>query len=181
MNWKLIESRLVKKTNIFSLEELQFLDKQTQKELSHAFYRINSADWVNILPITHEGEAVLIRQPRAGIIDMTLEIPGGIVDKNEDYSKAAMRELEEETGYSQGNIKHLGSISPNPALQNNMLHMFVAKNVRINTSRKHFPDANESIEVVTVPMETLETMVRNCEINSALASLTIMLALNAPK
>ena len=180
MKWKLKESKKVFEANIFSLEQLDFIDTSNHKPLPHPFYRINSPDWVNVLPITTENEVILVRQPRAGVVRPTLEIPGGLVDPGEEPIVAAKRELEEETGYAGGTFTHLGSIPPNPAIQNNILHMFVATGVTVEANRNHFPDTTESIDLVTVSLNELEQLVAKCEINSALASLTIMLALKKP-
>ena len=181
MNWKATNKKNVISTPIFALEELELHDVAKNRPLSHPFYRLTSADWVNILPITADNEAILIRQPRAGNLQVTLEIPGGIIDRGEDPAKAALRELEEETGYHAESIELLTSMSPNPALFDNTLHMFLAKNATVADSRSRFPDENESIETIKIPLDQLALMVYRGEINSALASLTIMLALSKPK
>ena len=43
----------------------------------HNFYCIEAVDWINIIPLTAEGEVVMIEQYRHGTDDITLEIPGG--------------------------------------------------------------------------------------------------------
>src|SRR5262245_30832373 len=65
----------------------------------HAFYRIRSQDWTQIVPITRDGHIVLVRQYRHGAERLTLEIPGGLIDPGEDPGEAALRECLEETGY----------------------------------------------------------------------------------
>ena len=49
----------------------------------HPFYRIDSPDWVNIIPITAAGELVMVRQFRHGLDGFTVETPGGMVDPGE--------------------------------------------------------------------------------------------------
>ncbi|HYX90105.1 MAG TPA: NUDIX hydrolase, partial [Myxococcaceae bacterium] len=63
---------------------------------------IEAPDWVNIIPVTIDEQVVLVRQFRFGIWSPALEIPGGMVDPGEDPLSAAVRELEEETGYLPG-------------------------------------------------------------------------------
>jgi hypothetical protein len=58
----------------------------------------------------------------------------------------------------------------------NRLHMFVALGASPNPNRKHFPDESESIETVLCDVAELDQLVRTGQLNSALASLTIMLA-----
>lgn len=83
---------------------------------------IDSASWVNVVPVTTEGNVVLIRQFRHGIRDVVLEIPGGVIDGDEDPADAAARELREETSYVAENIRLLSRVLPNPAVQNNYLY-----------------------------------------------------------
>ena len=93
---------------------------------SHPFYRIESAEWVNVVPLTACQDLVMVRQFRQGSRSVTLEVPGGLVDPGESPVEAAARELLEETGYRARRLESLGSINPNPALFANRVHMFVA-------------------------------------------------------
>ncbi|MCA9670897.1 MAG: NUDIX hydrolase [Myxococcales bacterium] len=90
-------------------------------------YVIEAPDWVNIIALTADERVVMIEQYRAGTDDLTLEIPGGMVDPGEDPAQAAARELYEETGYTAESLLHIGSIAPNPAIQSNHCHSFVAR------------------------------------------------------
>ena len=100
-----------------------------------------------------------------------------MVDPGEkDVTMAAVRELEEETGYTSQRILPLGSLNPNPAIMTNRCHFFLALGCYLNPDRKHFPDAEEFIEVVETDVTDLEQMVRFGEINHSLAALCIMLA-----
>ena len=66
----------------------------------HDFYRIHSGSWAQIVPVTKEGDVVLVRQYRHGARVITLEMPAGLVDPGEDPAQAAARECLEETGLS---------------------------------------------------------------------------------
>ena len=176
MQWDLIKKQEVLRTVPFTVEELILKDREKDGP-NHPYHRLVCPDWVNVLPITVNGEAVLIKQTRAGPLRDILEVPGGAMDGHEkDATMAAQRELEEETGYTSTRFLPLASINPNPALNTNRLHMFLALGCVPNSTRKHFPDEGERIEVVTVPSEDLDDMVRSGQIDSCLSALTIMLA-----
>ena len=175
MNYEVKDIRVLLKTIPFNVEELDLVGRGGA--LSHPYHRLACGDWVNILPVTSDGKAVLIRQPRAGSLSVTLEVPGGMVDPGEkDFMLAGLREMEEETGFTSQRVLPLASINPNPAIMNNRCHFFVALNSVLNPSRKHFPDAEEDIEIELVPVQDLDHMVRTGQINHALAALCIMMA-----
>lgn len=176
MQWDVKEKTEVLKTVPFAVEQLTLFDRQKQK-LLHPYHRLTCPDWVNVLAITPTMEAILVRQSRAGSMTETLEVPGGMIDRHEkDPTMAALRELEEETGYTARTVLPLGSINPNPAIMANTVHMFLALQAVPNETRRHFPDEGEQIEIVHVPAHELDQLVRLRRIDSALAALTIMLA-----
>jgi len=175
MSWKLREKKQLLNAIPFTVEELHF---EGGKESAHPWTRLQCPDWVNILPVTDKGEALLIRQMRAGNMQKCLEIPGGAVDPHEakDPTLAAARELEEETGYVAESILGLGSVNPNPAINTNRVHFFLARGCRPAEDRKNFPDPGEDIELVITECKKLESMIRFGEINHGLAALCIFMA-----
>lgn len=94
---------------------------------AHDFYVIEAPDWINVVPLTARGEVVLIEQYRHGTGELSLEIPGGMVDGGESPLEAAGRELTEETGYAARELVFLGRTRPNPAIQDNWIHTFLAR------------------------------------------------------
>lgn len=167
--WVRKETRLLADCRIFTLSESTSVCPQTRDE--HQFYFIETADWVNIVPITTDNEVVFIRQFRHGNEQITLEIPGGMVDPGEDASVAAVRECLEESGYRAGRVESLGVLSPNPAIFPNRLHTYVARGCEKvaeieNTSTEH-------TEVELVPMDRIASLLQSGEIDHALVVATL--------
>ncbi len=127
---------------------------------------IDAPDWVNVIPVTAEGEVVLVRQFRFGTWSNTLEIPGGMLDPGEDALTAATRELEEETGFRPARVTALGVSHPNPAILVNRLHSFLAEDcLKVHAGKQ---DGSEDIQVVLVPRSELPRLVREGQITHAL-------------
>jgi 8-oxo-dGTP pyrophosphatase MutT (NUDIX family) len=163
--WERLAGENVYSCRIFSIRRDRARFSRDQAE--HDFHVIESPDWVNIVPITPSGEVVLVRQFRHGIRDYTLEIPGGMVDADDPSPLvAARREMIEESGYDSQRIEPLGSIQPNPAIQSNRCHSFVAYDVE----RRHSPrfDSTEETEVVLAPLAAIPDLIRGGEITHAL-------------
>jgi len=163
--WERLASEIAYACRIFSIRRDRA--RVSRDDTEHDFHVLESTDWVNIVPITPSGEVVLVRQFRHGIQECTLEIPGGMVDP-EDASplEAARREMIEESGYDSKLIEALGSIHPNPAIQNNHCHSFVAYDVEC----RHVPsfDSSEETEVVLVPLVRIPDLIRAGDITHAL-------------
>lgn len=114
----------------------------------HVFYRIDSPDWVNVVPVTPTGEVVMVRQFRHGSREVTLEIPGGLVDPGESPVEAAARELLEETGYRGADALPFGRVNPNPALFGNVCHTFLIRDVERVAAIENGPTEETVVEVV---------------------------------
>ena len=163
-SWELISSQVERSFRIFNLRLDRARSPRTNEV--HDFYVMETSPWVNVIPITHDNRVVLIRQYRHGIRQITLEIPGGVVEPTDTPEEAAIRELQEETGYRPGEIVSLGWSYPNPAIHNNRCYTYLAKNVMPAGIQKQ--DACEDIEVVFYPASDIEELIRCGEISHAL-------------
>jgi 8-oxo-dGTP pyrophosphatase MutT (NUDIX family) len=130
------------------------------------FVVLEAPDWVNIVPITDRGEVVLVNQYRHGIRRATLEIPGGIIDPHESPEEAAVRELEEETGYVPERVERLGRVTPNPAILDNHCYSYLAQGCRLTAEPKL--DPMERIDVVLQPIDEIANLIRREEISNSM-------------
>jgi len=163
--WQRLDTEMVYACRVFSLRRDRSRSPRTGSE--HDFFILDACDWVNVVPLTADDRVVMVRQYRHGIGDFTLEIPGGMVD-DADASPlvAGRREMVEETGWDSHDLVELGAVHPNPAIQGNRLHTFVARGVE-NLHETHF-DTTEETEVELVPLAEIPGLVSAGLISHAL-------------
>ena len=166
--WRTLRRGDERDFKILRIREDLFEDRRGR---THPRVVISAPDWVNVLAVTGSGEAILVRQFRAGIAADTLEFPGGMVDPGETPALAASRELEEETGFAPGRLVLLGVCHPNPGIQENRLHSFLALDCRRHGEPRL--DPGEDIQVELVPAPSLRERVASGEITHALVLATM--------
>lgn len=147
--WSIMREDTEYQTPIFTLFKRWTANPETGREAP--FYVIKCPDWVNVIAVTVEGDLLLVEQYRHGIDDLSLEIPGGVIDAGETPLQAALRELEEETGYTAAHIEPIGGTTANAAIMNNRTHTFLATGCRL--TKPQCLDEHEQIRVIRMPKE----------------------------
>lgn len=164
-HWDELGGEKVADCRIFNIVSKRF--RHPKRKTEGDFYVIQTRDWVNIVPITPNYEMILVNQFRFGVKGTSWEIPGGVMDAGEDPIAAGLREMREETGYTSSKVSLLGSVRPNPAIQDNTCHMVLAEQARLTDMLEW--DEHEEIVTRAVPVQEVYKMVANGEIFHSLA------------
>lgn len=148
-DWKLLASRSV-------VEDRWIKVRADTCELpSHRviepYYVLEYPTWLNVVVLTAQDDAVLVRLYRHGIGQTVLELPSGTVEAADvSVLEAAKRELLEETGYGGGTFVETAQLSPNPANHANRVHSFLATGVE--PVAEPVCDDAEEVETVLMPL-----------------------------
>ncbi len=94
-----------------------------------------------------DDKIVLVRQYRKGIEAVSLEVPAGLVDPNEDLLVAAKREFAEETGMAGENWQQLDGFYVTPGYNDEFIQMYACQNVT-DLPESPAQDDDENIELV---------------------------------
>ena len=174
--WSVAASKIVLADKWINLRADQVV---TQRGVTlDPFYVLAYPDWAAVVAITDQDQLVLVRQYRHGTGEIGLELPGGVVDREDaDPRAAAIRELAEETGFACTNMRHVASLAANPALQTNWLHMFLAEGAaRAGAAR---PEASEDLTVELVAIADVLAGLSSGLISQSMHVSAIVLALAA--
>ena len=111
-----------------------------------------------VIPVTAQGELVVVEQYRYLMDRVSLEFPCGGVLENEPPLKAAARELAEESGY-EADLQALGTFTPWNGVTDELCHVYLADPVRPDTSGAR-PDATERFVIHRMSVSQFEARVR---------------------
>ncbi len=154
--WQQTSSRPIGDFRIFTLSQVTRISPRTKNE--HNFFVLDAPDWINIIPVTAEGNVIFIQQFRHGTGTICLEVPGGMVDPHENAPiEAARREMLEETGFAADELIHLGTVEPNPAFLTNRCHTYLGRNA-VYVQPPEF-DGAEDIAMLEVPLSQVHDLI----------------------
>lgn len=163
--WRHEDDSVIAETRIFTLRRRLGVSPSRPQQPGEFFY-IDSADWVNVIALTAANEVVAIEQFRHGNGEVTLEIPGGMVDPGEEPLVAGVRELAEETGYVGHEARLIGKATPNPAIFNNHCHTVLVRDAVV--AHKPTPELHEEIGIRLLPLAQIPELITGGVIHHAM-------------
>lgn len=165
---KTIESKEVYKGKIFTLKkdvvELPG-GKTTQRDV------VSHHGGVGVIAMTSDGKIPMVRQYRKGIEMVSLEIPAGKLEKDEDPLECGIRELREETGFSAKDFSFITKIAPTPAYCSEIIYIYEAKEL---VEKEQKLDEDEFLNVEYYTLDQLYNMILSGEIIDAKTIVAVM-------
>lgn len=125
---------------------------------------------VAAVPLLPDGAVLLVRQYRHAAGGPLLEIPAGTLEPGEDPASALQRELAEEIGMRAGEVRHLVTFLPSPGFLTEEVHVYLARDL----TPHRLPAEEDDIEVVRVPLEEAQAMIRSGAIRDAKSIIALL-------
>ena len=128
---------------------------------------------VAAVPITQDGDVILVRQWRHPTGGVMIEIPAGTREEGEEQLETMRRELVEEIGHSAGRMELLAEIYVTPGYSTEVISLYLATELEPADGES---DADEKIELVRVPFSDALQWCRDGELTDAKSVAALMLA-----
>jgi len=138
---------------------------------------IQHGDAVTILALTADDQVVLGSEYRVGRNAETISLPAGLINAGEDPVTAAVRELQEETGYIAHDAKIMTQISSSEGFTDETVSLILTHIDPQEHGQRHF-DADEYVNTQLVPLDQVIELLKNGQIHSAQAICALTWYLN---
>lgn len=160
---KTIQSELIHKGRIITLrvDEVELPNGKTSKREI-----IKHPGAVAVIAMTEDKKVILVEQYRKALERSIIEIPAGKIEVGEAPELTAIRELEEETGYTTNNLQYLQSFATSPGFADEVIHLYFAKDIK-PVDEESALDEDEFVELMFVTMEEMESMIKDQKIYDA--------------
>ena len=139
---------------------------------------VNHPNGVSMIPVTKDGNIILIKQYRRALDSVIIEIPAGILEIDESPNIAANRELQEEIGYKSNKLTLLGKYFLSPGFCNEHMFLFLAQDLTKSSLEK---DGDEFFDIFEVTEKEALDLIKNNKINDIKTSYGILHYLNWKK
>lgn len=164
MQWEVLSSEYLTRHPPYFVSRKDVCKKQ-DGTIIPAYYVVELPTCVVVFALDNEEKVLMVKQYRHPIKDISLELPGGFIEKGESPLEAAKREMLEETGYVFSSYEYICKMAANPGILNNYTHFFVAKDVLQVQSQQLDSSEEIAIELYTIT-ELIEMLKKNQVIQS---------------
>jgi len=169
MRWETVDSRTAYTCPGFDVvnDEVRLPDG-TETEFDY----VHESPAAVVLPLTDDGEVVVIEEYRHAVDRVSRGLPAGSIEDGEEPARAARRELAEETGYTAGAVEHLVTVEPTNGIADSVHHHFLARGCTPDGEMDL--DFNESIRVLTVPYAEFRDAVLAGDLRDGRSALAVL-------
>ncbi|EAP95620.1 ADP compounds hydrolase NudE [Vibrio splendidus] len=174
---EILGQQTVAQSKLFSIESLD-LRFSNGVERTYERMKPSGRNAVMMVPITEQGDILLVREYAAGTERYELGFPKGLIDPGELPNQAAVRELKEEIGFGANKLTPLKEVILAPSYFSSKMTLFIAEELY---PEKLEGDEPEPLEIVRWPLAQAEELLTHldfCEARSITALLLALRVLN---
>ncbi len=170
---EILAQRTVAQSKLFTIEAL---DLRFSNGEQRTYERLKSSgrNAVMMVPITAQGDLLLVREYAAGTQGYELGFPKGLIDAGESAAQAADRELKEEIGMGSTQLTPLKEVILAPSYFSSRMTIFIAEQLY---PQQLIGDEPEPLEVVRWPLTQAEELLTHLDFSEARSITALLLTL----
>ena len=169
--WKRRASRMLFESPWFRLRQDE-VSLPNGEDITYTL--IEHPGYAMVVPLLDDGRVILEQVYRYTVQATLLECPSGGLAPGEDPARAAVRELEEETGWRAERVEALGSFFGSNGISDERCYLFLATELR-ETGNLH-REATEQMELEFMSFERAVALAQRGEVQDAPSALALLLA-----
>jgi ADP-ribose diphosphatase len=163
----------VAKSRLFTIESLDLSFSNGEKRVYERM-KPSGRHAVLVVPVTNDGDLLLVREYAAGTESYELGFPKGLIDPGETAIQAANRELKEEIGFGCKQLTPLKEVVLAPSYFSSKMTLFIGQDLY---AEKLIGDEPEELEIVRWPLAQAEELITHGDFSEARSITALMLAL----
>ena len=166
--WETLNSRLIWESRWYNLRQDR-LRTQDGHEFTYTLVDHPGAVW--IVPVTSQGQVVLVWQYRYTVGEFCMEVPAGGLSPGLTPEEAALRELLEEVGGRAAELRYVGQFYTSNGISNEVAYVYLATGVELGDTRR---EPTELMEIRLVSVEKALRMAREGDIADGPSALALL-------
>lgn len=174
---EILAKQTVAQSRLFSIESLD-LRFSNGEERTYERMKPSGRNAVMMVPITEQGDILLVREYAAGTERYELGFPKGLIDPGEQSSDAAVRELKEEIGFGANKLTPLKEVILAPSYFSSKMTLFIAEDLY---PEKLEGDEPEPLDIVRWPLAQAEELLTHLDFCEARSITALLLTLRSLK
>ncbi|WP_156289290.1 NUDIX hydrolase [Oceanobacillus salinisoli] len=172
---KKFEEKTIKTEKIFDgkVVQLQVDDVKLPDGKTSKREIIKHPGAVAVIAITNDNKIVFVEQYRKPLEKSLVEIPAGKLEPGENPLVAAVRELEEETGYTTNSLSFVTSFYSSPGFADELLHIYITDDL-VKLENPKAGDEDEFVEIVELTLDEAKQYVEEERIHDAKTNYAVL-------
>ncbi|SHF94190.1 ADP compounds hydrolase NudE [Vibrio gazogenes] len=176
-NPEILNITTVAQSRLFTVEALD-LRFSNGEQRTYERMRPSGRHAVMMVPVTAQGDILLVREFAAGTQRYELGFPKGLIDPGESPEEAAVRELKEEVGFGAKQLIHLKDLILAPSYFSGQMSLFIAQDLY---PEQLVGDEPEPLEIIRWPLNQAEELLTHLDFGEARSVAALLLTLNYMK
>ena len=170
---QILSAEVVAQSRLFKIESLD-LRFSNGVERTYERMKPSGRNAVLIVPVTEQGDLLLIREYSAGTERYELGFPKGLIDEGETPIEAANRELKEEIGFGAHQLQPLKEVVLAPSYFSSRMTLFLAQDLYPEILEGDEP---EPLDIIRWPLAQAEELLTHVDFAEARSITALFLAL----